>query len=97
MSDWAHNRSMSTENVLLTSFNELSSQARILFFLYTSSALIRYGAPPPDQAKMTALLTSTWETNHFTLQDLSDPHCMTPRLKAYFASPADSKKGNDAG
>jgi hypothetical protein len=79
---------MSEQNALLTPFNELPSQARMLFFLYASTALIRYDAPRADQTKMTTLLAYIWKMNRFTMDDLSEPYGMTQRLKVYFASSA---------
>jgi hypothetical protein len=67
-------------------FAELPVEARALLFINALAAVARYGAQPPEQAKLTTLLETIWNGNQLSLTDLSDPFRMTAFLETEFVS-----------
>jgi hypothetical protein len=68
-----------------SSFAQLPSEARALFFIYASAALARYQSYPPTRSELAQELETVWDTHRLTRQDLSDPRRMTRLLEQHFA------------
>jgi hypothetical protein len=77
---------MTNLSTLHTPFAELSSEARVLFFILALAPLARYVTQPPKQSELTPVLETIWNGNRLRLQDLSDPFHMTTLLKKEFES-----------
>jgi hypothetical protein len=73
-----------------SSFAQLPSEARTLFFIYASAALARYQSHPPTRSELAQELENVWDTHRLTRQDFSDPHRMTRLLQKHFAPSAPS-------
>jgi hypothetical protein len=66
-------------------FAALPPEARVLFSIYASAALARYGVQAPNQSELVPALEIVWNWNMLCQEDLSDPYCMTELLIEHFA------------
>jgi hypothetical protein len=66
-------------------FAALPAEARVLFSIYASAALARYGVQPPKQSELVPALEIVWNWNMLRQEDLSDPFRMTELLIEHFA------------
>jgi hypothetical protein len=73
-----------------TPFAELPVEARVLFFLYASTAVVRFGTPPPTPADLAPQLEAVWNRYKLRDEDLRDPDRLTTLLKEELASSTDS-------
>jgi len=67
-------------------FAELPIEARVLFAIYASAALVRFRSQIPTLGNLAAGLERIWNANRLTLVDLSDPYRMTALLESHFAA-----------
>ena len=67
-------------------FAELPIEARVLFSIYASAALVRFRSQIPTLGNLAAGLERIWNANRLTLVDLSDPYRMTALLESHVAA-----------
>ena len=67
-------------------FAELPIEARVLFAIYASAALVRFRSQIPTLGNLAAGLERIWNANRLTLVDLSDPYRMTALLESHVAA-----------
>lgn len=64
-----------------TQFAALPVQARVLFFIYASATLIRFGTPSPSPVDLAPQLEAVWNRLRLRHEDLRDPDRITALLK----------------
>ena len=69
-----------------TPFAELPIEARVLFFLYASTAVVRFGTPPPEPADLAPQLEAIWNEHNLNDEDLADPGRLTVLLEKHLVS-----------
>ena len=67
-------------------FAELPIEARVLFFLFASTAVVRFGTPPPTPADLAPQLEIVWNRHKLCDEDLRDPDRLTALLEKELAS-----------
>lgn len=67
-------------------FAELPIEGRVLFFLYASTAVVRFGTAPPQPADLAPQLEAVWNRHKLRDEDLRDPDRLTALLKEELAS-----------
>jgi hypothetical protein len=68
------------------SYCELPAEARALFTIFGLAAAARFVARPPHRAKLDAMLTTAWDAERLTLNDLRDPDRLTHLIEDYLAA-----------
>lgn len=69
-----------------TPFSELPTQSRVLFFIYASAAIARFGAHPPTPTQLAPQLEAIWNEHQLCDGDLSDPDRLTVLQEASCSS-----------
>ena len=72
-----------------TPFAELPVQARVLFYIFASTAVVRFGTPPPTPADLAPQLEAVWNRHKLRQEDLRDPDRLTALLEKELASTTD--------
>jgi hypothetical protein len=67
-------------------FAQLPIEARVLFAIYASAALVRFRLQIPTSGNLAAGLETIWNANELILRDLSDPYRMTALLESQFSA-----------
>jgi hypothetical protein len=75
---------MTSKSPLHVPFAQLPSEARVLFFIYASAALVGYVSQPPTLADLTTELEVAWNENRLSQHDLSETSHMTSLLEHHF-------------
>jgi hypothetical protein len=66
-----------------TPFAELSVEARVLFFIYASAAVARFGVYPPTPTQLAPQLEAISNEHKLCDEDLSDPDRLTVLLEEH--------------
>jgi len=72
-----------------TSFAELPIEARVLFFIYASAAIARFGVYPPTPTQLAPQLEAIWNEHKLRNEDLSDPGRLTVLLEKHLVPPTE--------
>lgn len=64
-------------------FSELPTQSRVLFFIYASAAIARFGVHPPTPTQLAPQLEAIWNEHKLCHEDLADPGRLTLLLKKH--------------
>jgi hypothetical protein len=70
-----------------TSFFELPTESRVLFFIYASAATARFSIHPPTPAELAPQLETIWNEHKLHDEDLADPDRLTALLKKRLVLP----------
>lgn len=78
-------------------FVDLPTEARILFFIYASAAMARFGIRPPTPTEIAQRLEALWNEHALRIEDLSDPDRLTALLQEHLPSAGKLKGPSSVG
>jgi len=77
---------MNNSHLLHTPFAELPVEARVLFFIFASAAIARFGVYPPTPTQLAPQLEAIWNEHKLNDEDLADPGRLTVLLEKNLVS-----------